>query len=97
MCRYVVLNPVEAGICEQPEQWGWSSYSATAGLSPAPAFLAVDELLAFFGSSIERARAAYCAFVSEGHASWSDQRDESVTPSSRVTLLTAARAGAVPA
>jgi REP-associated tyrosine transposase len=97
VCRYVVLNPVEAGICDRPEQWGWSSYSATAGLSPAPTFLAVDELLAFFGSTIERARPAYCAFVSEGHGSWSDQSDETVTPSSQVTLLTAAHAGAVPA
>jgi hypothetical protein len=26
-CRYVVLNPVRAGICERPEDWPWSSYS----------------------------------------------------------------------
>ena len=27
------------------------------------------------GSTIERARPAYCAFVSKGHGSWSDQGD----------------------
>jgi REP-associated tyrosine transposase len=97
VCRYVVLNPVEAGICERPEQWGWSSYAASAGLCAAPTFLAVDELLAFFGSTTAQARAAYCAFVSEGHGAWSDQSNESVTPSSQITLATAAYAGARPA
>lgn len=24
--RYVALNPVEAGHCERPEQWPWSSH-----------------------------------------------------------------------
>jgi REP element-mobilizing transposase RayT len=77
-CRYVVLNPVRAGIVERPEAWGWSSYSATAGLCPAPAFLAVDELLGFFSPMPDRARAAYCAFVASGHDPWSDQRKEGV-------------------
>ena len=74
-CRYVVLNPVYAGICDSPESSTWSSYRACAGLDPAPSFLAVDELLALFGSRPDEARAAYVAFVSEGHARWSDQRD----------------------
>jgi len=24
-CKYVVLNPVKAGLCQYPEQWRWSS------------------------------------------------------------------------
>ena len=24
-CRYVVLNPVRAGLCERPEDWAWSA------------------------------------------------------------------------
>src|SRR5512143_538242 len=28
--RYVVLNPVRAGVVPGPEQWPWSSYRATA-------------------------------------------------------------------
>ena len=39
LMRYVVLNPVRAGICALPHQWPWSSYRATAGLDPVPAFL----------------------------------------------------------
>jgi REP element-mobilizing transposase RayT len=42
-CRYVVCNPVRAGLCRQPGDWPWSSYRATAGLDPAPPFL--DETL----------------------------------------------------
>jgi REP element-mobilizing transposase RayT len=37
--RYVVLNPVRAGICALPHQWAWSSYRATAGLDRKPRFL----------------------------------------------------------
>lgn len=36
LARYVVLNPVRAGLVARPEEWPWSSYRATAGL-PAPA------------------------------------------------------------
>ena len=36
---YVVLNPVRAGIVERPEQWLWSSYSATIGRRRAPMFV----------------------------------------------------------
>jgi putative transposase len=30
---YVVLNPVTAGLCPRPEDWRWSSYSTTLGIS----------------------------------------------------------------
>jgi len=36
VCRYVVLNPLRAGITEGPEQWKWSSYRATAGKDASP-------------------------------------------------------------
>ena len=36
LVRYIPLNPVRAGICRSPEDWPWSSYTATAGLRPAP-------------------------------------------------------------
>jgi putative transposase len=65
-CRYVVLNPVEAGLCSRPEEWPWSSYRATVGLEPCPAWLAEAELLALFSSSWEIARRRYREFVAEG-------------------------------
>jgi hypothetical protein len=32
LARYVVLNPVRAGLCHSAGKWRWSSYRATAGL-----------------------------------------------------------------
>src|SRR5262249_34904040 len=31
---YVVLNPVVDGLCRRPQQWPWSSYRTTVGISP---------------------------------------------------------------
>ena len=37
LARYVVLNPVRAGICDLPEDWPWSSYQAMLGrIAPPP-------------------------------------------------------------
>lgn len=66
VCRYVVLNPVRAGLVEQAEDWPWSSYAATAGMRPAPAWLDTEWTIAQFGG--QRARARYRAFVREGEA-----------------------------
>ncbi len=50
-CRYVVCNPVRAGICSHPGEWPWSSYRATVGDAPRPPFLDVDAVVALFGGS----------------------------------------------
>jgi REP-associated tyrosine transposase len=63
--RYIVLNPVRAGICAGPESWPWSSYRATAGEAPAPAFLTVDWTSGLFGTSPTSAREQYAAFVAD--------------------------------
>ncbi len=39
LARYVVLNPVRAGMTATAGQWRWSNYRATGGLGPAPAWL----------------------------------------------------------
>jgi putative transposase len=57
--RYVVLNPVRAGICALPHQWPWSSYRATAGLAPKPQFLDLGRLR-------EWGRDRYRSYVLEG-------------------------------
>lgn len=45
VCRYVVRNRVRAGLCKTPEDWPWSSYRATAGLTPTQSWLTTDEIL----------------------------------------------------
>jgi putative transposase len=64
-CRYVVLNPVRAGICAHPRDYRWSSYRATAGLSPSPRFLCTDWILAQFGATRRLAQARYSEYVAE--------------------------------
>jgi putative transposase len=44
--RYIARNPCEAGICESPLDWKWSSYRATIGLAEPAAFLSTDWVLA---------------------------------------------------
>lgn len=61
--RYVALNPVRAKLCAFPEQYRWSSYRATAGLAPAPAWLDVQSVHVLFGADSVTAQAAYRAFV----------------------------------
>ena len=66
VCRYVVLNPVRAGMVSHPSQWRWSSYRATAGLRKPPMFLTTDWVLAQFGHRRASAAKAYRQFVREG-------------------------------
>jgi REP element-mobilizing transposase RayT len=61
--RYIVCNPVEAGLCLHPAEWPWSSYSATAGLATPPRFLRVKPLLSLFGPTPAIARSRYVDFV----------------------------------
>lgn len=56
--RYVELNPVEAGLCDRPEDWEWSSCRAILSGANVPAFLDVEGALGSFewlgGDSRER-------------------------------------------
>ena len=66
VCRYIVLNPVRAGMVEHPRQWRWSSYRATAGLREPPGFLSTDWILSQFGKRRADAQREYRRFVREG-------------------------------
>ncbi len=66
LARYIVLNPVRAGLTEEAGEWPWSSYRATAGLDPRPQWLSVDWIRAAFSPRPEAAGAAYQQFVAEG-------------------------------
>ncbi len=75
LARYVVLNPVRAGMVRSAKDWPWSSYRATAGWTEAPVWLGVDWLLSAFGSKRKAALDAYRRFVSEGRGSRSPWND----------------------
>ena len=66
LARYVVLNPVRAGMCALPALWPWSSYHATVGNVPPPEWLQTAWLLSQFGSQPGTATAAYIDHVHAG-------------------------------
>jgi putative transposase len=66
LSRYVVLNPVRAGIVEHPAAYAWSSYRATIGVDERPAFLTCDSVLEAFGPTTDDAQAAHASFVKAG-------------------------------
>ena len=59
VCRYIAHNPVEAGVCERPEDWRWSGCRATLGLAHPRPFHAVHALLELYGRTPRLARTAY--------------------------------------
>jgi putative transposase len=61
--RYILRNPIEAGLCMHPSDWPWSSFNATAGLATPPPFLSVGALLDHFGATPESARPRFVELV----------------------------------
>lgn len=66
LARYVVLNPVRAGMVNNVGDWQWSSYPAMIGQAPLPIWLQTDWILAQFSSHRDRARLGYQDFVRAG-------------------------------
>jgi putative transposase len=66
VCRYIVLNPVRAGVVQRPEDYAWSSHRAMAGLDQPPGFLATEWVLSQFAPTRRLAQARYRAFVAAG-------------------------------
>jgi REP element-mobilizing transposase RayT len=54
--RYVARNPVEAGACDEPAEWRWSSYREAIGLPGRFAFADPSRVLEFFDGSVEQLR-----------------------------------------
>jgi putative transposase len=66
LARYVVLNPVRAGMVREAGDWVWSSYRAMVGQASAPGWLETDWLLGQFGEERAGAQAGYADFVRQG-------------------------------
>jgi len=66
LSRYIVLNPVRAGMVKSAVDWPWSSYRAAVGEQVKPIWLNTDWLLAGFGQMKLEAVEAYKQFVDKG-------------------------------
>jgi REP element-mobilizing transposase RayT len=65
LVRYVVLNPVLAGLAPDPAAWRWSSYRATAGAAAAPALLDLSWLIGAYGAALPEAQRAWRDHIAE--------------------------------
>jgi putative transposase len=66
LARYVVLNPVRAGMVSSPGEWLWSSWAEMMGRRHVPDWLETDWLLQQFSGDMAHARTAYEDFVRAG-------------------------------
>lgn len=79
LCRYIVLNPVRAGLAVDAGDYPWSSYRATVGHSPRPEWLHCEYMLKQFGGIRRTALARYRRFVADAGAvgrPWDDVVDQ---------------------
>lgn len=79
LARYIVLNPMRAGMVRRVDAWPWSSYRATAGRISPPKWLAIDGLLAAFATDRKPAIKAYRRFVAAGRGQpspWAGLRNQ---------------------
>ena len=63
LSRYIVLNPVRAGMAKEPKDYRWSSYQGTSGYQKIPG-LFTDWILSQFGE--EKTTIKYQTFVLSG-------------------------------
>jgi hypothetical protein len=66
LARYMMLNPVRAGLVEDPDDYTWSSYRAVVGQAEKPEFLTTEGILARFGRGNKRAQRRFADFVKAG-------------------------------
>jgi putative transposase len=66
LCRSIVLNPLRAGLVRTVQEYGWSSYRATAGFGAGGAWLCTAWILAQFGGERAEALLRYRHLVDEG-------------------------------
>jgi putative transposase len=61
--RYVVRNPVDAGLCSAPQDWRWSSYAGTVRLAEPDSFVDASAIWSCFDEAQDVALARLRAFV----------------------------------
>ena len=66
LSRYIVLNPVRAGMVGSADNWDWSNYKITVGINHCPAWFDREWLLAAFGKQEKLAVKNYFQFVADG-------------------------------
>ena len=66
LLRYIPNNPVRGGLVDEPADWPWSGYRATAGHEHPRVFHRPSAALAFFDSGPRQAQEMYRRHVARG-------------------------------
>lgn len=66
VARYIVLNPVRAGLVAHPNKWAWSSYAMTAGKNKSTHWFFSEWILDFFAANKTNARHHYKKYIQAG-------------------------------
>jgi putative transposase len=64
--RYIAMNPVRAGLVQEPAAWPWSSVRAMLGRERPLDFLDLDAALDVFGPTRSHARRRFRVFLQDG-------------------------------
>ncbi len=64
--RYILLNPVRAELCTDPERWRWSSARQAFGLDPKPAWMDFSLPYGLLGREDKRSARRLQQFVRAG-------------------------------
>jgi len=65
LSRYIHLNPVRAGLVEDPASYPWSSYPYYVGLLKRPSWMETRTILGYFSKDEKKAYKVYRDFVEE--------------------------------
>ncbi len=66
LVRYIHMNPVQAGLCDVPEDHGWTSHRMYLKRDQKPDWLATDEVLSYFGGRKGESISEMHRYVCEG-------------------------------
>lgn len=65
LSRYIHLNPVRAGIVDEPLNYPWTSYPYYIGIKNKPSWLKTDNVLGYFDKNLIVAQKLYRRFVEQ--------------------------------
>jgi len=63
--RYIVMNPIRAGLCKKPNEYQWSSYGAMTSKDSRHDFVEKKWILSQFGDDFKTAAINYKNFIKD--------------------------------
>ncbi len=66
LSRYIVFDPLRAGMLDDVSLYNWSSFRAMAGLEISPDWLSVTWILGRFGDDFNASQLKFIEFVHQG-------------------------------